>query len=96
MPDKNVMDNQDKLRYAIKEIKEYISLLEHEVNASDHVARLSDNQFQLIFRKLKTTADCICNASYYWAYFTNDKELKRKLVDLELKIADEWSGGGKE
>ena len=93
MPDKNVMDNQAKLRDEINEIKEYISLLEREVNASDHVARLSENQFQLIFGKLKTTADCICNACYYWACFTNDKELKGKLFDLELKIAHEQSGG---
>lgn len=89
MLDKNVMDNQAKLRDEIKEIKEYISLLEHEVNASDHVAQLSENQFQLIFRKLQTTVDCACNVGYYWACFTNDKELKRKLVDLELKIAHE-------
>ena len=95
MLDKNVMDSQAKLRDKIKEIKEYISLLEHEINASDHVARLSENQFQLIFRKLQTTANCASETGYYWAHFANDKELKGKLVDLELKIAHEQSGGDK-
>ena len=93
MLDKNVMDNQAKLRDEINEIKEYISLLEREVNASDHVARLSENQFQLIFRKLQTTANCASEAGYYWACFANDKELKRKLVDLDLKITHEQFGG---
>lgn len=96
MLDKNVADNQARLREEIEELKGYLSLLEHEVNASDHVARLSENQFELVFRKLQTTVNCVCNAGYYWAHFTNDKELKRKLVDLELKIAHERFGGGKE
>lgn len=95
MLDKNVENNQARLRDEIKEIKEYISLLEHEVNASDHVARLSENQFQLIFRKLQTTANCASEAGYYWAHFANDKELKGKLVDLELKISHDRREGGK-
>lgn len=95
MLDQNVIDNQNQLREEIKDIKEYLSLIEHEVNSYDHVAQLSENQFQLIFRKLQTTANCVCNAGYYWAHFTNDKELKRKLVDVELKIAHEQFGGGK-
>lgn len=94
MLDQNTIANQTKLREEIKDIKEYLSLIEHEVNSYDHVAQLSENQFQLIFRKLQTTTNCVCNVGYYWAHFTNDKELKRKLVDVELKIADEWSGGG--
>lgn len=93
MMDQNTIDNQAKLRGEIKEIKEYISLLEHEANSSGHVERLSDNQFQLIFGKLQAATNCVCNAGYYWAVFTNDKELKRKLVDLDLKITHEQLGG---
>lgn len=90
MLDENVVNNQKLLRDEIKEIKAYLSLFEHEVNSSDHVARLSDDQVQNISRKLQTAANCVCNASCYWAQVTHNKELKGKLVDLDLKLTREW------
>lgn len=89
MLDENVVNHQKRLRDEIKELKAYLSLFEHEVNSSDHVARLSDDQFQNINRKLQTATNCVCNANSYWAYVTHNKELEGKLVDLDLKLTRE-------
>lgn len=94
MLNNNVANNQAKLREEIMDIKNYLAIIEHEINSSGHVERLSDNQFQLIFGKLQVATNCVCNAGYYWAVFAHDKELKRKLVDFDLKLTHELVGGG--
>lgn len=79
MLDKNVMDNQAKLREEVSEIKKYLSLIEREINSSGNVERLSDWQFQDMWKRLKTVHNFTFNANYYWAKYTNNKELKKKL-----------------
>lgn len=91
MLDENVVNHQKLLRDEIKELKDFLSLFEREVNSYGHVERLSDDQFQNIFRKLQTANNCVCNANCYWAYVTRNKELQGKLVDLDLKHTREMS-----
>lgn len=85
MLDQNVIDNQTKLREEIKEIKEYLSLIEHEVNSSGHVERLSDHQFRDIWKRLRTINNFAFGVNYFWAKFTGNKELEKKLVGEDLK-----------
>lgn len=86
MLDKNVIDNQTKLREEISEIKQYLSLIEHEVNSSGHVERLSDAQIQTVWRKLKTAFNFVYSANYFWAKYTNDREFREKLVKTDKKL----------
>lgn len=85
MLDQNTIANQNKLREEISEIKHYLSLIEHEINSSGHVERLSDHQFRDIWKRLRTINNFAYNANYFWAKFTDNKELEEKLVGEDLK-----------
>lgn len=81
MLDQNTINNQAKLRKEIDNIKQYLSLIEHEINASDHVERLSDCDVQIICRKLQIACNYIYNADYFWASNAGDNEFAQKLAE---------------
>lgn len=85
MLDKKTTNNQAKLREEISEIKRYLSLIEHEINSSGHVERLSDHQFRDIWKRLRTINNFAYNVNYFWAKFTGNKELEEKLIGEDLK-----------
>lgn len=81
MLDQNTINNQAKLREEISRIKQYLSLIEHEVNSSDHVERLSDDDVQIICRKLQIACNWVYNADYLWASCAGDNEFSKKLAE---------------
>lgn len=66
MMDQNTLNNQAKLREEIVDIKNYLAIIEHEINSSDNLELLSDDQVQAIWRKLRTAGNFIYSANYYW------------------------------
>ena len=93
MLDKNVADNQAKLREEIVDIKGYLAMIEHEISSSGHVEQLSDAQVQTIWRKLRTASNFMYSANYYWAKYTNNRELKKKLAEPDPEEASQICGG---
>lgn len=85
MLDQNTMDNQAKLREEISEIKQYLSLIEHEINSSGRVGQLSDRQFQDIWKRLRVVCNFTYNVNYFWGKYTNDREFKKKLAEADLE-----------
>lgn len=86
MLDKNTIDNQAKLREEISEIKQYLSLIEHEINSSGHVEQLSDRQFQDIWKRLRVVRNFTHNVNYFWAEYTDNKEFRKKLVETDREL----------
>lgn len=80
--DKNVTDNQTILREEIEDIKQYLLLIENEVNSSDHVELLSNDQVLNILRKLRTAGNFVYSANHFWAKYTNNKELIEKIARI--------------
>ena len=83
MLNKNAADNQAKLLEEIVDIKNYLAIIEHEINSSGHVELLSDDQVQAIWRKLRTAGNFIYSANYYWARYTNNRALIKKFVEMD-------------
>lgn len=86
MLDQNTIFNQTKLREEIEEIKEYLSLIEHEINSSGHVEQLSDRQFQDIWKRLRVVRNFTHNVNYFWAKYTDNKEFRKKLVETDREL----------
>lgn len=82
----NTMDNQAKLLEEISEIKQYLSLIEHEINSSGHVEQLSDRQFQDIWKRLRVVRNFTHNVNYFWAEYTNNREFRKNLAEMDSKL----------
>lgn len=85
MLDQNTIANQNKLREEIVDIKRYLAMIEHEIASSGHVEQLSDAQVQTVWRKLRTASNFMYSANYYWARYTNNRELQKKLAEPDTE-----------